>query len=115
MAISTVSISVNKAAEAGGLSEATSAQTFTNNTAPDNRTVQSFASTTFAAVTVPTGATGVYIIPPSTNTGAITLKGVTGDTGVTLHKTQATWLSLDTSAAFGLLCASATVVEFEWT
>lgn len=90
---------------------------YTNATPPDNTTVQSFAAGVFAPVAVPAGATGV-VIQPGTNTGTagIFLKGVTGDTGVALHPNQPTFLSLyPAGASFGIVCANALVIEFEWT
>jgi hypothetical protein len=96
--------------------------TFTNTDAPvSGPTTQSFTAATFAAVTFPalTGSSviqGVWICPPSTNAGVITVKGVTGDTGVPVHKTKPFFLSLDsvTASNFGLLCAANTVVTFIW-
>ena len=48
---------------------------------------------------VVTGMTfsGVTIIPPSSNTELITLKGVNGDTGIALHLTDPTSLALDST------------------
>lgn len=118
MATSTVSVSINKTGIAGNITDALPTTQYVNTSAPDNRTTQAFASATFAAVSVPTlpaAPTGVWIQPPAGNTGAITLKGVTGDTGVALHLTQPSWISLASTAAFGLLCANATVMTFEWT
>jgi hypothetical protein len=114
MATSTVTLTALKTGETGGVNEG-GTQTFTNASAPDGRTVQTFSASTFAAVSVSSGATGVYIIPPSTNAGTITLKGVTGDTGLALHPTQPSFISLATTASFGLLCSASTVVEFLWT
>ncbi len=68
-------------------------------------------------VTVPTGATAVLITPPAGNTVLVTLKGVTGDTGVPLHKTFPTLLPLDsTVTTFCLTAASlfASPVELNW-
>jgi len=48
-------------------------------------------------ITVPTGFKGFTIIPPSGNTTLITLKGVTGDTGVPLHLTDPTSIGLDST------------------
>lgn len=45
-------------------------------------------------ISVPSGATGVTIRPPSANTQIITLKGVGGDTGVALHLTDSTSVGL---------------------
>lgn len=95
--------------------------TLTNADAPVAKTTQSFAAATFAAVTFPAliGSSvikGVIIQPPITNAGAITLKGVTGDTGIPLHLTEATILRFPSISAssFGLLCANLTVCEFKW-
>src|SRR6266571_3007105 len=41
--------------------------------------------------------TGLTLIPPSGNTSLIVLKGVSGDTGIALHKTDPTSLALDTT------------------
>jgi hypothetical protein len=38
-------------------------------------------------IAVPAGHQGVWVIPPSGNVVTMTLKGVTGDTGVPLHAT----------------------------
>ena len=52
-------------------------------------------------ITVPTGGSstiaGVIIIPPSSNTIVITLKGVNGDTGITLDLVDPTIISLGTA------------------
>ena len=79
----------------------------------DTTLVQAFTAATFAAVAVPAGSIGVMIIPDNSNVGTITLKGVTGDTGVNLRKSKPSYLSLDEAAAsFGLLCASTISVTF---
>lgn len=79
-------------------------------TALDVTTTQSFAAATFAAITVPTGATAMLIIPPAANAGTITLKGVTGDTGVALSKTLPSAIALGTTPSVGLLCSALTVI-----
>lgn len=48
-------------------------------------------------VTVPTTATAIIIVPATTNTATLTIKGVTGDTGVAISKVNPTILSFDTS------------------
>ena len=79
----------------------------------------SFTAATFAAVTFPAGGstiTGCIIVPPAGYAGTITLKGVTGDTGVILHPTDPTYISLGASAAFGLLCSvTCTGLRIFWT
>lgn len=52
-------------------------------------------------ITLPTGGTtvrGATIIPPATNAATITLKGVTGDTGVALSMTDPTSISFNDDA-----------------
>ena len=44
----------------------------------------SLVANTFQAVAIPATATAVTIVPPVGNTGTLTLKGVTGDTGLAL-------------------------------
>ena len=63
-------------------------------------------------ISVPTGGTAptaVLIIPPSGNTQLMTLKGVTGDTGVPIHKTDPTNIALDSTCASLVLNAAGTV------
>jgi hypothetical protein len=61
--------------------------------------------------------TGLLIIPPAGNVNLLTLKGVAGDTGVSLHLTDPTSLALDiTFVSLVLTAAAATVgVRFVWT
>lgn len=58
-----------------------------------------FSLTTGAnTITLPTGGTtpkGATIVPPSGNTQTITLKGIAGDTGIPLHKTDPTSIGFD--------------------
>jgi len=49
-------------------------------------------------ITVPAGSTAMVIVPPTTNTQTLTLKGVTGDTGVPLSPTQPSVISFPASA-----------------
>ena len=57
----------------------------------------------------------VTIVMPAANTVLVTLKGVTGDTGVPLHKTDPTSIGLDaTATSFCLTAASAVVVTLVW-
>lgn len=114
MATSTVTVTTTKTGMLTGGQEGPNTTTYTNTGAPDNITSQAFSANTFAAVTVPTGSLGVRIIPPTANTGAITLKGITGDTGIPLNKTMPNTVLTDGLPAFGLLCVSAITVVFEW-
>lgn len=58
-------------------------------------------------VTVPTGCTLVIIVPPTTNTETITLKGVSGDTGRQISKTRPTILAWETGTDFVLTTSGA--------
>jgi hypothetical protein len=55
------------------------------------------------------------IIPPSGNVVTLTLKGITGDTGVGLHLTQPTSLALATGAAFGITAGATVTIRIIWT
>jgi len=63
-------------------------------------------------ITVPTGGTTptcVTIVKPAGNTVLITLKGITGDTGVPLHKTDPDSISLDSTVTTFVLTAASQV------
>jgi hypothetical protein len=71
-------------------------------------------------ITVPTGGTipsAVTIIPPAGNTVTLTLKGVTGDTGVALHLTDPTIVALATSVSTFCLTTNniLTGIRFIWS
>jgi hypothetical protein len=72
-------------------------------------------------ITVPVATgitvTGVTIVPPAGNTVAITLKGVTGDTGILLHETDPSTLAIDNTVTSFVLTAGAAVegVRLFWT
>lgn len=63
-------------------------------------------------ITAPTGGSVLScatIKPPASNTQTLTLKGVTGDTGVLLHKTDPTSVALDSSVTTFCLTAGGTI------
>ena len=71
-------------------------------------------------ITPPSGGStpkAVTIIPPSGNTVLMTLKGVTGDTGVPLHKTDPTSIGLDTTLSTFVINAAAQItgVRLVWS
>lgn len=91
-----------------------------NTASPGAITIQALASGA-NTITVPT-STGVTvkactIAPPTGNTTSITLKGVTGDTGVQLHDTDPTTIAIDDSVTSFCLTAGAAIqgVRFYWT
>lgn len=57
-------------------------------------------------ITVPSGSVSVLIVPPSGNLLVITYKGINGDTGVPLHKTNPSLIGLDTTVTTFILNAS---------
>lgn len=80
------------------------------------KTLSSGANT----ITVPTGGStpsAVTILPPAGNTVTITLKGVTGDTGVALHLTDPTTIALATTVTTFCLTTSNTLtgIRFYWS
>lgn len=71
-------------------------------------------------ITAPTGGstpTAVTIIPPTANTTLITLKGITGDTGIPLHKTDPTTIAVDTTLTTFVLTVGTQIVgaRLFWT
>lgn len=71
-------------------------------------------------ITPPTGGgstpVAVTIIPPAGNTQTITLKGIAGDTGVPLHKTDPSSIGLGGTGTFVLAAGGIiTGVRFIWS
>jgi hypothetical protein len=72
-------------------------------------------------ITPPASATACTIIFPETNTGVdevlVTLKGVSGDTGVVLHPLDPTSVALNNAATTFVLTASASLagVRLVWS
>jgi len=91
-----------------------------NTTSPGQIDIVTLASGA-NTITPPAGGTtpkACTIIPPAGNsTVTITLKGVTGDTGVVLHKTDPCVVSLNSTTTTFVLTASAelTGVRLIWT
>ena len=61
--------------------------------------------------------TGLTIIPPAGNTSLMTLKGVAGDTGIALHKTDPTSIGLDLAFTSLVINAAAKIdgVRLIWS
>jgi hypothetical protein len=68
-------------------------------------TLASGANTITAPVVVGVVNTALTIIPPAGNVQTITLKGITGDTGVALHLTDHTTIALATTFTTCVLTA----------
>lgn len=89
------------------------------NTAAAAPTSQTIAQASFAAVTVPAGVTGVRIVPPVTNTLTITVKGITGDTGMQISPNSPSCFNFTSvgSPAFGIAIGAGSgscALLFEW-
>lgn len=89
-----------------------------NNASPASDTLINLASgantLTSPVAAVPTRLT---IIPPALNTVLLTLKGITGDTGVHLHLTDPTSIAIDSTLVSVVLNAAAICngVRVLWT
>ena len=92
----------------------------TNAASPGSVTVQTLSSGA-NTITVPstTGVTvtAVTIVPPTGNTTSITLKGISGDTGIRIHNTDPTTVAIDSSVTSFVLTAGASIsaVRFFWS
>lgn len=91
----------------------------TNAASPGSVEIKTLASG-LNTITVPTGGSTVVactIVPPVGNTTSITLKGVTGDTGIRIHNTDPTTVAIDPSATTFVLTTGAgiTGVRLYWS
>lgn len=98
------------------------ANTFTaaNNTASPGQIEVRTLATGNTTITPPTGGTtpkSVTIVPPSGNLNTITLKGIAADTGIVLHLTDPTTISLNSPTTPFVLVTAADVVGVRliWT
>lgn len=91
-----------------------------NVASPGSIEVQALASGA-NTITVPSSTgvtvTACTVIPPSGNTTSITLKGVTGDTGIRLHNTDPTTIAIYSDVTSFCLTAGAAIqgVRLIWT
>lgn len=65
-------------------------------------------------ITVPTGAVAMIMALPSGNTVAVTLKGISGDTGILLHTTYPLVLPLGSVSTLVLTAAGAVTATIVW-
>jgi hypothetical protein len=99
----------------GDVQETQPVNAATNATSPGVTTIIASLASGFNAITVLTAAgfvpTAVTIIPPAANVVTLTLKGITGDTGIALHLTDPTTIALAASVTtFGLTVGAAGIV-----
>jgi hypothetical protein len=91
-----------------------------NAVSPGMEVIQSLSSgnnTITAPVVSGIVVTSLTIIPPSGNTILMTIKGVNGDTGIPLHKTDPTTIALDTTFVSCVINAASAItgVRLIWT
>lgn len=100
----------------GGTYQGAPITTSTSNASPPGGgPVPQVLSTGANTIAIPTGYIGVQIIPPSANGAALTAKGVTGDTGISLHLTTPTTLTFAAGQSnFCLTAASGVTVDLVW-
>jgi len=60
-------------------------------------------------INVPTWAAGAIITPPATNTVALTLKGISGDTGIAIGNTAPMMLSFPASPPTSFVISAASL------
>lgn len=113
----TRSITVVYSGDVVGTQEVPAADNAVSTGVVELKTLASGANT----ITVPTSGTAlptaVTIVPPVGNTVALTLKGVSGDTGIALHLTDPTSLSLKSTVVSFVLNAASSCpgVRFIWS
>ena len=99
----------------GDVSAANTFAAANNTSSPAGIELQTLASGA-NTITPPSGAKACTIVPPFGNLVTITLKGVTGDTGVVLHLTDPSSIGLNSAVSTFCLTASDTVtVRLIWS
>lgn len=91
-----------------------------NDSSPGMEVVQTLAAganTITAPVVSGVVVTGLLIIPPAGNVVGMTLKGVTGDSGIPMHLTDPTSLAISTGFTSLVIAAVSTIVgmRFVWS
>lgn len=88
--------------------------TIAPNTVPDYSSTL-YNLTTATQITIPSWAAGIIIDPASSNTIGLTLKGGTGDTGITLNPSGVNLLTFPSSpqASFWLMPATSAGVPVQ--
>lgn len=109
MATATRKVTITYSGDVDGEQEINAAANASSPAVLELKTLAAGANT----ITVPTAGkvpTAVTIVPPADNTQSVTLKGVTGDTGVRLHDTDPTSIALDDGVVSFCLTAGAEIV-----
>lgn len=109
MAITSVRRIINRFSESTDIVNLLSVAEATNTTSPADIDVLTLASGA-NTITPPAGAKACTIIFPAGNTVLVTLKGVTGDTGVVLHPTDPSSIGLNSASSTFVLTAALQLV-----
>lgn len=107
----TATISVNVTGDGLNFTDTDSPTNASSGVAPTSATL----AAGFNAIPVPSGVTRVKIKPPPSSAVALTLKGVTGDTGIPISPAEPSYLSLPTGATtFGITAGGAVTLLLAW-
>lgn len=92
----------------------------TNAASPATTDIVTWTGAGSVTITPPTGGStpvAVTITPPSGNTQTMTLKGIAGDTGIVLHKTDPTSIALNSPTGTFVITTSGTItgVRLDWS
>ena len=113
---STVTLSVTITGDGESLSYSLPAGNITNAAAPMGGPIPTALTSGDNTITVPSGAVEVLIVPPAASVVVKKLKGIGGDTGVTISPSQPMMLSLPAGATTFILNAGSTeTVTLVWT
>lgn len=114
MAAASLTLIGNKTGLASG-SEVIGPLVVSNTAAPVDAVSTLVLSSGNNTITVPTGAIAALLIPPIANAVALILKGVNGDTGVSLGLTTPTLISLAAAqTTFVVNAGSNVTVVVQW-
>lgn len=115
-ATSTRSVIITYTGDTTGVETLSAASNTSSPGSVEIKTLASGANT----ITLPTGGSTVVactIVPPTANSTAITLKSVTGDTGIRIHNTDPTTVTFHTTETSFCLTAGAQItgVRLYWS
>lgn len=87
----------------------------TNASAPNGGTVDVALAAGNNVITLPTGAIGVVISPPTSSTNAKIIKGVAGDTGITIRPNAPMMLTFGAAVTvFSIDSAGIETIALHW-
>ena len=115
--MATTSLQTITAAFTGDLENTYQVQSSANGASPASTDLVTLASGA-NTITKPAGGStvvGCIIVPPTGNTAQITLKGVSGDTGILLHLTNPSLVSLAAGVSTFVLNAASSIVGVRLT